>query len=519
MESPVGRALLRLTGVSLIAVALVALVDPRPANIDYRWQVVVPTVAVLVGLASVGRVPAALKNRWLPAVVAVAGGALATALGQLLRYDYGWDARVAMSLARSLHAGRPLSAGDYDYLSLYPNNIPLIAIDRLGADVGGWLGLAPDAVLITLTGVCIAATLYAAHLLVVPVAGRGPALLTQLVVLALVGVSPWVSVPYTDLYAMPFVVGGIALVLAALRRPDVGGRVVLGLLGVTCVAIAYAIKTTPAVVIVALAVVALVGLAPPGVEGMPTGPRRVVPVLATVAVGAALFVAVGVAAPAAAGASAGIDAARIRPDATAPVTWWVANGMDEQTTPGGVTSYGTYRREMVEAIEGRTPAEMTDYARGYIADRWDERGALGMVAFYANKAAWNWGDGMFWAWGEGPDSLPGTVRVTGPVATAVSSVNGFHGEHYRLRADLTQGLWLSVLLVAGAGLLRARPGVEVLTLAVTVLGIAAFTLVFQGRSRYLFTFVPVVVALAACAHASLPWRRRPARAVKAGASG
>ena len=31
----------------------------------------------------------------------------------------------------------------------------------------------------------------------------------------------------------------------------------------------------------------------------------------------------------------------------------------------------------------------------------------------------------------------------------------------------------------------------------TVLGIAAFTLVFQGRARYLFVYVPAVIALAA----------------------
>jgi hypothetical protein len=53
----------------------------------------------------------------------------------------------------------------------------------------------------------------------------------------------------------------------------------------------------------------------------------------------------------------------------------------------------------------------------------------------------------------------------------------------------------------------------VLLLALSVLGIGLFTLLFQGRSRYLFVFVPVVVALAASVRPSLPlvgatgWRR------------
>jgi hypothetical protein len=87
-------------------------------------------------------------------------------------------------------------------------------------------------------------------------------------------------------------------------------------------------------------------------------------------------------------------------------------------------------------------------------------------------------------------------------------VNGFQGSAYPWRADVTQALWLAILLLAGLGLLRAPDRRETLLVALSVLGIAAFTLVLQGRSRYLFAFVPLVVALAAMVHASLPGRRR-----------
>lgn len=492
METPVGRALLRLTGISILLVALVAMIAPRPGFIDYDRWVVVPVVLVALAVGLLGRVPDALKNRWLPVVVAVLGGGLAAGLGLALRYHYGWDARVVMDLARALHAGRGLGDADYAYLSFYPNTIPLVSIDRLGVSVGAALGLSPDAVLITLTGVCVAITLYAAHLLVVPVAGRGPALVTQLVVLALVGVSPWVSVPYTDYYAMPFVVGGVALACAAWRRRGWGARILLGSLAVAAISVAYVIKTTPAVIMVALVVVALVRLT----DRWSIGRAKAV---ISSAVGATLlFVALSAALTAGAASVAGIDRARVDPAATPPVTWWLADGMNEQLSADGRVQYGTYTRDMVEAVEGRPPAQMMAYARSYIGDRWEERGLGGTIAFYANKAAWNWGDGMFWAWGEGPDSSPGAVVPHGGVSEAVNAVNGFHGQWYQLRANLTQGLWLAVLLVAGLGLLRTAPvRRETLILAVTVLGIAAFTLAFQGRSRYLFAFVPVIVSLAA----------------------
>ena len=490
MENPVGRALLRLTGVALVMVAIVAVVAPRQPNISYDLRVVVPVLIVALAFAWFGRVPAVLKNRWLPIVVATVGGGLAGALGLALRYDFGWDARVIFEIARSIHAGRLLTDGDYEYLSQYPNNLPLLVIDRFGVEVGAALGLAPDAVLITLTGVCVALTLYAAHLLVVPVAGRGAALVTQLVVLALVGISPWVSVPYTDFYAMPFIVGGLALACAAWRRRGWVARSVLGGLSVAAIAIAYVIKTTPAVVIVALVVVAMVLLAD-------WSPRRARVLIASAAGAVVAFLVLSTALTAGTSAVSGLDTNRIDPQVSPPVAWWMASGMSEQVNAEGVAQYGTYRRDMVEAIRGRTPAEMREYARSFIADRWQERGPMGTFAFYANKAAWNWGDGMFWAWGEGLDSEPGRVVPQGPVAEAVNAVNGPHGHWYPTRAGFAQGLWLAVLLVAGLGLLRVPARRETLILAVTVLGIAAFTLAFQGRSRYLFAFVPVVVSLAA----------------------
>ena len=509
METPVGRALLRLTGVSLVLVSVAALVAPRRANIGYDWFVVVPTVVAVVAVALLGRLPLVFTGRRAPravaVVVAVAGGALTGWLGIVMRYRFGWDARVVLDLALRLQSGAGLRPQDYDYLSLFPNTIPLLAIDRLGAGVATSAGLLPDELLIGLGAVCVAVTLYAVHALVLPVAGRGPALGAQLVTLALVGVSPWVSVPYTDLYAMPFLVGGLAFVCSARRRARGAARVALGALGIAALAVAYVVKTTPVVSVVAVALVLLLSALEPRLAT-----RRRAMRLLTAGAAVGLFLGLAAGLTAAAPVAAGLDSSRVSDGASPPVTWWFANGMDEQVTAGGVVNYGTYRRGMVDAIEGRSTAAVQDYARRYVADRWAQRGPGGTLGFYADKVVWNWGDGMFWAWGEGPDSLPERITVDGPVMEAVNAVQGFHGSLYRWRADVTQGLWLAVLLLTGVGLLRARPRRETVLLAVTVLGIAAFTLLFQGRSRYLLTFVPVVVALAATAHRSTP-RRRPRR--------
>ena len=61
MEPLLGKALNRLAGVSLVAVALVALVAPRDPNLTYsRWRVSVFLAVLLLG-AVVARVA---RGRW-----------------------------------------------------------------------------------------------------------------------------------------------------------------------------------------------------------------------------------------------------------------------------------------------------------------------------------------------------------------------------------------------------------------------------------------------------------------------
>ena len=503
MDSPVGRLLLRLTGVGLLAVAVVALVAPRPVITPFRWPVVVAGVAVVVVVALAARLPRRLERGWVPPAVAVLGGAIAAAVGLAGQYAYGWDARVVMDLARILHSGQPLPDWGIDYLSLYPNNLPLLAIDQWGHAVAQQVGLPADEVLIGLSAVCVAVTLYAVHDLVVRVAGRGPALAAQLATLVLVATSPWVAVPYTDLYAMPFVTGAAALAARALAPGRREVRIVLWGLSILAMTVAYALKTTPAVMVIAVAVAVLVAV----FDSHQHLERRAAGLAACTA-GLVVFSVLAVAVPTLAQNASGADASRLRADVSPSSLWWLANGSNEKTSDTGVTNYGTYSREMVEAIAGVSPSQMDAYARQFLADRWAERGLAGTAAFYANKLAWNWGDGMFSAWVEGGDSRPGVLPpATGAVAV-IQEVNGLHGQWYPLRAEVAQSVWIAVLLLGGVGLLRVPYRREIVLLAVTVLGIAAFTLLFQGRARYLLAFVPIVVALAGMVHGSLPRLRR-----------
>ena len=318
--------------------------------------------------------------------------------------------------------------------------------------------------LIGLGALCVALTLYAVHDLVARVAGRGPALAAQLVTLALVATSPWVAVPYTDLYAMPFVTGGAALAARALAPGRRLVRIILWGLSILSMTVAYALKTTPVVMVIAVAVAVIVAV----FDGHQHLDRRAAG-LAACAAGLVVFSALAVGVPSLAQNVSGADNSQLRADVSPSPLWWLANGSNETTSDTGVTNYGTYSREMIDAIQGLSPEQMDAYARAILADRWAERGPMGTLAFYGNKLAWNWGDGMFSAWVR-TDSLPGVMPPATGAAAAVHDVNGLHGQWYPLRAELAAGTVDHGAAGGGSGLLRAPYRREVVLLAVTCWG-------------------------------------------------
>ena len=222
MESPVGRALLRLAGVSLLAVAVVGLVAPRPVNVEHRWQVVVP-VDPRVAAAGRGRPRARLGRTALGARrrggrwrrrrdAGRAHDALPLRLGRARRHGHG---------TQRSQAGRPLRPWRSTTTS---RSIPTTCHCSPST---AWASLSdkrsrsrPTQSSSRSTGSASAVTLYAVHLTssgAWPVAG--PPSSAQLATLVLVGTSPWLAVPYTDFYAMPFVVGGVALAVSGPLAP------------------------------------------------------------------------------------------------------------------------------------------------------------------------------------------------------------------------------------------------------------------------------------------------------------
>lgn len=505
MEQTLGTFVLRLTGVFCIAVAAVAVVAPRQPTIAYDQLRVLGCLAVaaVVFVSAPRLLGRVFESRRLPGarivalVLSVAGAVFGTLLALLLRYDVRWDDHIVGSISQHIALGRSLTSYQLGYLSRYPNNLPLLSIDNLCQALGRPWGVPYDVVFMAINGLCLGVTLQATYWLVSMLRSPRAGLAAQILVLGLVGISPWMTVAYTDILAMPFVVTSTALVVAAVRS---GHPVLRGVLLVTSAAsllVGFELKTTPVVSVVAIG--CLAGLA---LTSRPALVRRAL-VVGFVS-GLALFLIGTLVARYDEPKLAQVPAASINRSLSPPAAWWIYMGTT-QVSVNGQLRYGGFDSKIVGDTYLADRDETGAYASAHLRRHLAYLGIGGYLRFAANKVAWNWGDGMFWAWSEGTD-YNRTDQVHGKLADFVHSWNRPHGPYalvrtgqdpgYAWRASFTQAAWLILLFTVGARLFRARWRWEVGLLSLSVLGIAAFTLVFQGRSRYLLVYVPIVISLA-----------------------
>lgn len=493
-EAPLGTALQRAVG--LLAVLVVAGVLVAPRLPVFRYDTAVAALGLLGVVAAWAGLAWLAPRRWLTrtlvrdrwwdvaaAALCVLIAGIAGLIGYGGAYETTWDPWIVAATSEQ-------PPGAYHrYFTLYPNVAPFLAVART---VRSWIagtGIDYEAAFAGLNTVSLLVTAVAVYLLVRRAAGAARGVLALAALGLLLGTSQWMSVPYTDMATLWSPVVAVALLVAAWRRAGYVGSAVLAAGGGAALAVGYVVKVTPVVGLVALVLTVAVAATGSGAPG-----RLRLLMIGTCAVAAFLSVvsALGLWVRAADGLPP------LPEDRAAAPLVYVAGGLRTQpSVQGGPLLYGAWDRDVLGQTQGKDRATQNAIARRFIREELERRGGLGTVRFAVDKTLFNWGDGTFWARGEGRDGSAPALR-RGAVADAVHAWTTPGGRLFRVHVLLVQVTWMAVLLAVGVGLLRSRYRPDLLLMALTVAGIAAFTLLFQGRSRYLLVHVPVVVALAAC---------------------
>jgi hypothetical protein len=332
--------------------------------------------------------------------------------------------------------------------------------------------------------------------------GRKIAGLSLIFSIAFMLLSLQVSAPYTDTLAITFPIAllylSLRLVRAGRLTPKIALSAAMGILAV----IGSLVKPTVAIAYLALAITGLLWLLMS--NPAKTEPNRLYKTrlaLGCIAVSAvamlgiyALFLTT-------------VDRLAILPYPTAraqdnsiPPQHYIAIGLITQTLPS-TTEYGSYNDARAKIIAQLPPQERVSNSLKFIREQLTAYGPLGYSSFLIHKANWITSDSTFYAYGEGSNE---NVRFTHQdgVSKTIRDYMYVAGKHYSDFTNTLQAVWLAILLLIAMQLIfilmnvASRQNIVLAAPRLMLAGILTFLLIFEGRSRYIYLYVPIFIIVA-----------------------
>lgn len=477
-----------------IALCVVLNVAVAPfVEFRYRWTLAPANILFLVGAIGVGilcckgvrSVHLALPRS---PFLRVHGFAVFVALGSV----------VLLVLQALILAGAFYLEGDADwtimlmlddeqllrgYYSAIPNNYFLGSIFYLMGQACAAVGF-ENVGLVAAAGGCVCVTASCAMTAFVArrIGGSKCGACTFGLLFVFVGLSPHVMVPYSDTYAMVFTCGILCL-YACVKHPAKWPLMTL------VAAVGYHVKPTVLAIFGAVLLVsACLWLARRGQAEPSVAPRSKVPAFAGALACSVLAVVVGFGAVAAVEAPMGIERNPERELVSAHYLMMGANPEFDGTFNSGDRSF---------SWEHPAPDEMAAADVQQWKNRLSAMGPDGTLALLVRKNLINYsnGDAMFgrlWtnADGEYFGNNPGLMAFYGIEEPAVGAERSFGNDQVTPWQCVAQLLWFLVLVGIVLGALRRQPTAPELAMALALLLLSGFLLIFESSARYLFLYLP-----------------------------
>lgn len=390
-----------------------------------------------------------------------------------------WDCGTMDHVSEVVAGGSGFFVGDLfiDYFSRFPNNMFLLGILSMIKSIGMKCGLTdvymPTVIIsiICMNVSAILGILSARKLL----ADRDITVLVYVLMQILVGWNAWEFIPYTDVFSVLF--ASLVLYLY-LTRDAAASRCYRWLLISLFSMLGYYMKPSSCIVFIAILIYEMIGF------NRSKG-KMAIRILLTFVCAAILTGAIQMSIRQYVGIPTDSDKAF-------NMLYFVMLGLGENAT-------GAYdEAELQYAMSFDTSKERQDGIRNRIVDNLRQKGIKGLLVFEVKKLLLNYDDGSFF-WGrEGDFFLENEDRTLQADTVSCLLKKYYYMENNTWLPVIMQTVWVVVLcltVIAAVLLLNQKPD-EKWILCLSIIGITLFTLLFEGRSRYLLTYVPYYVILA-----------------------
>ncbi|MBQ6416498.1 MAG: hypothetical protein IJJ65_09645 [Butyrivibrio sp.] len=487
------RFLLRISGLAFSFMMIFILINLLFAkNIPYsefhrRGFLLANSILLILGivfLLLLLKVMTHVNAQKMRRILTILGFVLSIYVALCTLYRTGWDAGTIISAALSVSAGEDTNL---TYFSANPNNRLFTAIIIGIFNMCRNIGINDTTVLYEVVALVQAFLFFAAGLLtrdiIAVITGDEKTSLFGYVIYNLfIGLSPWISIAYTDGAAILF---PVLLLWLFLRLPEKNAiqKVLKWVILSGAAVVSYEVKATAIVMFFALLVASFI-FAFKGKK-----PKEIIGNLFVVIFAAALTLIVFKSGSAmAVGTYFFEKATRTEVNSEAEITafHYLMMGLNDEHD-------GTFNFE---------DSEFSDYISDYderisrekheIKDRAKDLGIIGVIKLYDRKMLLTYNDGSF---GYGLGGEFGSKDFIEEMLIEDAAWNipvrffempGYAGFKYYI--TFLQMIWLGLIAFSFC---MKKDNVNELSLAVCLMGITVFIMLFEAQQRYLFIFAPI----------------------------
>lgn len=410
-------------------------------------------------------------------------GALIVQMVMVYQYYFftDWDVETIVECAMAAVTGKDINR-HANYFSMYPNNLVLVTLFSWIIRAAYALGLAEHAYFALLVFQCVICWITGVLLcMIVDCLLRDDAMTAAAWVLyqLLIGLSPWISIPYSDAVAL-FFPTAILAVMFFLPRLGPKGMIRAFMLAFLSY-FGYRLKPQILIVLIAFALYRLAVMA----FGRTFRASLSVSGLKNIfSFAAGLLCAVLLANTMASKVEVEIDEEK-----AFGIPHFLMMGMNTE-------EFGAYaQRDVSFSWRCETRAERAEKNLEVFGQRIAEMGPFGLAKQLIRKTLTNFNDGTFcWA-GEGifyKEILEAKIPVLSSILR--NMYYSHHGKFYPLWANFAQLVWMGVLALASCAWLYGKDE-RLSMIMLSVFGLTAFETLFEARARYLFCFAPLFIIL------------------------
>ncbi len=478
--------LFRITLMFILAVLIFA--DKIPTT-EFHKRTFVQTNLVLLAMGVMALLvirQLLIKKRYIP--LSVFPGAIivlfvTTVLSIFGMFETGWDAGEVMDDAMKVATGGTISP---DYYSIYPNNRLIFLtltflfkpFARLGLDdPKAFYGIAVvfQCLLFWLTGLML-------HDILRIRFGKRTAMFGYILFCLFVGINPWMFIVYTDGMGIIF---PVLILWIFAKIPDAAWYFTLlkWLLMAFAAIAGYHMKATPVVMLIALIIAAVIAYL-----GDLTEKKNRAALLIVLLAGVLTVPGISISDKYLGNAFETVTGTTIDHEKEYSSYDFLNMGLNDE-------SHGTMNAEDDNySLSFGTYDERVEGNKDRIKERLKSYGADGLAWLYTRKLLLNYNDGSF-GYGLGGEGFIGRSFSDDSVFNHwLRQLIWPDRSGFNVLLNYFQILWLGIL---AAMLLWQIRDIYSCALALSIMGITAFTCIFEAQQRYLLVFAPIYVLIAA----------------------